>query len=149
MYRLIKPGFTNRLQEEGPMKYNVLVGRLFYAAIFLATFMSHFSKAAVGYAQAQGVPLASIAVPLSGVIAIAGGLSIAAGYRAKWGAGLLILFLVPVTLLMHNFWAVKDPVMAQFQFAAFMKNLGLLGAAMLIIHFGSGPLSLDSLSKKE
>jgi uncharacterized membrane protein YphA (DoxX/SURF4 family) len=52
-------------------------------------------------------PLASIAVPLSGVLAIAGGLSILLGYRAKLGACLIVVFLVPVTLMMHRFWTVR------------------------------------------
>lgn len=131
------------------MKYAVLLGRFFYVAIFLETIMVHFTKSAAGYAQTQGVPLASIAVPLSGVIAIAGGLSILTGFKAKWGAGLLILFLVPVTVMMHNFWAASDAATAQIQYVLFMKNISMLGAAILIIHFGSGPLSLDSLLKKK
>ncbi len=53
------------------------------------------------------------------------------------------LFLVPVTATIHNFWAVKDPAMAQIQFAMFMKNVSMLGAALLIASFGSGPLSLE------
>ena len=57
---------------------------------------------------------------------------------------MLVAFLVPVTLSMHAFWAVKDPMMAQMQFAMFMKNLGLLGGALLVAHFGAGPYSLDA-----
>ena len=48
-------------------------------------------------------------VPLSGVLAIAGGLSILLGYHTKLGGRLLVLFLVPVTLMMHKFWTVQDP----------------------------------------
>ena len=66
------------------------------------------------------------------------------GYRAKTGAWLIVLFLVPVTLMMHKFWTVHDPVMAQTQMAMFMKNVALLGAALLITQFGAGPLSLDA-----
>jgi putative oxidoreductase len=51
--------------------------------------------------------------------------------------------LVPVTLMVHNFWAVNDPAAAQLQQAAFLKNLSMLGAALLIAHLGAGPLSLD------
>jgi putative oxidoreductase len=91
--------------------------------------------------------LASIAVPLSGMIALAGGLSILLGYRARWGAWLIVLFLVPVTIIMHNFWAVTDPNAAQMQQIMFMKNLSMLGAALMITHFGSGPLSLDDRKK--
>jgi putative oxidoreductase len=122
----------------------VLLGRFFYALIFLMAAANHFSKQTISYAAAQGVPLASVAVPLSGIIALAGGLSIVLGYHAKTGAWLIVLFLVPVTLMMHKFWTVHDPVMAQTQMAMFMKNVALLGAALLITQFGSGPLSLDA-----
>jgi putative oxidoreductase len=83
------------------------------------------------------------AVPVSGVLAIAGGLSIMLGYRAKIGAWLLVLFLMPVTVIMHNFWVAGDPMMAQMQQAMFLKNISMLGASLMIAHFGSGPLSLD------
>jgi putative oxidoreductase len=122
----------------------VVLGRFLFALIFLMSGPFHFSKQEIAYAVTQGVPLALILVPFSGVIAFAGGLSILLGYRAKLGAWLLVLFLVPVTLMMHNFWAVHDPMMAQFQMAMFMKNLGLLGGALLISQFGAGPFSLHS-----
>jgi putative oxidoreductase len=88
--------------------------------------------------------LASIAVPLSGVVAIAGGLSILLGYRAKLGAWLIVLFLIPVTLMLHKFWLVQDPMMAQIQMILFMKNVSMLGGALLITQFGAGPFSLDA-----
>jgi putative oxidoreductase len=88
--------------------------------------------------------LASILVPFSGVLAFAGGLSILLGYRAKLGAWLIVLFLVPVTLMMHNFWAVHDPMMAQIHMGMFMKNMSMLGGALVISQFGAGPFSLDA-----
>jgi putative oxidoreductase len=135
------------MKEDCIMNYLVLLGRLLYAAIFIMAAPGHFSAGTIGYAANQGVPLASIAVPFSGLIALAGGLSILLGYRAKWGAWLIVLFLVPVTVMMHNFWAMTDPNAAQMQQIMFMKNLSMLGAALMIAHFGSGPLSLDDRKK--
>jgi putative oxidoreductase len=122
----------------------VVLGRFFFALIFLLAGANHFSKQTIGYAVSQGVPLASIAVPFSGVLAIAGGLSILLGYRAKLGAWLIVVFLIPVTLMMHKFWTVTDPMMAQIQMILFMKNVSMLGGALLISHFGAGPISLDA-----
>ena len=122
----------------------VVLGRFFFALIFLMAGANHFNKQTIGYAASQGVPLASIAVPLSGVVAIAGGLSILLGYHAKLGAWLIVLFLVPVSLMMHKFWLVQDPMMAQIQMILFMKNVSMLGGALLISHFGAGPFSLDA-----
>ena len=126
------------------MRYIVAVGRVLYSLIFLMTILGHFSQGYIGYAAQAGVPAAALLVPLSGVIAIAGGLSVALGYQAKLGAWLLVLFLVPVTLAMHNFWTVTDPMMRGMQMALFMKNVSMLGAALLIAYFGAGPVSLDA-----
>jgi len=126
------------------MKYVVLLGRALYAAIFIIAGPGHFSAATISYAAHQGVPMASIAVPLSGLMALVGGLSILVGYSARYGAWLIVIFLVPVTLIMHRFWGVPNPAMAQVQQIMFMKNLSMLGAALLIVHFGSGPFSIDS-----
>ena len=101
----------------------------------------------IGYAAQQGVPLAALLVPASGLLALAGGLSILAGYHARIGAWLLVLFLVPVTLTMHRFWEISEPTMAQMQQAMFFKNLSMLGGALLIAHFGAGPLSFDARTK--
>ena len=126
------------------MNYLVLVGRILYALIFVMAGPGHFTANTIAFAASKGVPLASIAVPLSGIIAMVGGLSIAAGYRAKLGGWLIVLFLVPVTVMIHNFWAMTDPNMAQVNQIMFMKNVSMLGAAFLITHFGAGPLSMDS-----
>jgi putative oxidoreductase len=122
----------------------IVLGRFFFALIFLMAGANHFNKQTIGYAASQGVPLAAIAVPLSGVLAIAGGLSILLGYRAKLGSWLIVLFLVPVSLMMHKFWVVTDPMMAQIQMVLFMKNVSMLGGALLISYFGAGPISLDA-----
>jgi putative oxidoreductase len=126
----------------------VFLGRLLFALIFLMAGPRHFLSATAAFAASQGVPLASVAVPISGVLAIAGGLSILLGYRARFGAWLIVLFLVCVTPMMHNFWAVKDPMMHQMQIVMFMKNLSMLGGALIISQFGSGAWSLDSRRKQ-
>jgi putative oxidoreductase len=122
----------------------VVWGRFFFALIFLFAAPNHFAKQTMAFSASQGVPWASIAVPLSGVVAIAGGLSIWLGYRAKLGAWLIVLFLIPVTLMLHKFWTVTDPMMAQIQMILFMKNVSMLVGALLITQFGAGPFSLDA-----
>jgi putative oxidoreductase len=121
----------------------VFLGRLFFALMFVMSGPRHFMSQTIAYAASQGVPMASIAVPFSGILALLGGLSILLGYHAKIGAWLIVLFLVGVTPMMHNFWAVSDPMMQQMQMAHFFKNVSMLGGALLITQFGSGPWSLD------
>jgi len=125
------------------MKYIVLLGRILYSAIFILAAMDHFSQPAIQHAENYGVPLASLLVPLSGIIGLVGGLSIMIGYKARYGAWLLVIFLVPITLTMHPFWGIEDPIQASLQRVMFIKNISILGAALLITYFGSGPLSVD------
>jgi putative oxidoreductase len=121
----------------------LFLGRVFFVLIFLMAGFAHFSRQTIGFAASQGVPLASIAVPLSGVLAIVGAASILLGFRAKLGAWLFVIFLIGVTP-MHKFWGISDPMTQQMQMAMFMKNISMLGGALLITQFGSGPWSLDS-----
>jgi len=125
------------------MQYIPVIARVLFAAIFLAAAPRHFTDEAVGHAQELGVPLARLAVPLSGALAILGALSVLVGYQARLGALALIGFLVPVTLMMHAFWRIADPVQVHIQQAMFMKNVSMLGGALLLVYFGAGPLSID------
>ena len=131
------------------MRYIVLAGRVLFALIFIFAAPRHFSHAGIQHAADLGTPLAGILVPLSGVMAILGGLSVATGYKARWGAWLLVAFLVPVTLVMHSFWRVEDPALRRVQVSMFSKNLSMLGAALLLTQFGAGPLSVDEKEERK
>ncbi len=127
--------------SSGPI---VLLGRILFSIVFLLSSIDHFDGHDLSYAIAAHVPLAKIAVPIAGVMILAGGLSILFGYKAKLGALLIIIFLIPVTPMMHNFWAVTDPRMHEVHKVNFLKNLAMLGAAFLITQFGAGPWSFDA-----
>ena len=126
------------------MKITTLIARILFAMIFLLAGSSLFSAAAISYASYQGVPLAKLLVPLSGVLSITGALSIILGYKTRIGALLIVLFLIPVSFAMHPFWNVADPSMRQIQLSMFMKNISMLGAALFFFGEGSGAYSLDS-----
>ncbi len=136
-----RASYAERTQSSGIM---VLAGRILFSFIFIMGGLNLFSRQTIGFAASQGVPSANLAVPLAGVIAILGGLSVVLGYHAKLGAWLIVLFLVPVTLMMHKFWSVSDPAAAQMQMVMFMKNISMLGGALIISQVGAGPFSLDS-----
>lgn len=135
---------ARRLHYGPTMKITTLVGRILYSILFIAAAPGHFSSETIGYAASQGVPLANLAVPASGILALLGGLSIAFGYKTRLGAVALVAFLLPVTFMMHNFWAVTDPTMHQLQMVMFWKNIGLVGAALTFFVHGAGALSLDA-----
>lgn len=122
----------------------VPIGRALFASIFILASGAHLDMDTIHKAADHGIPLAYLLVPASGVIALLGGMSVLVGYRAKLGAALLALFLVPVTFTMHAFWAAADAQAAQLQTVMFFKNMSLLGGTMLIAYFGAGPYSLDA-----
>ena len=125
------------------MRYLYLAGRVLFALIFVAAAPRHFTHAGIQHAADLGVPLANLLVPISGVMALAGGLSLAVGYKARWGAWLLVGFLLPVTFMMHAFWKLHDPGQMHIQQSMFAKNISMLGAALLLTQFGAGPASFD------
>ena len=126
------------------MKFIVLLGRILFSAIFVIASFNHFTQPTIAYAASQGVPYADYMVPLAGILALVGGLSILLGFKARFGAWLIVIFLVPVTFMMHDFWAVSDPMMAALQQIMFFKNISMLGGALVLTYFGAGPLSLDN-----
>ena len=127
------------------MRYAVLAGRQLFSIIFIIASAGHFSPQTIESAARHGVPLPGLLVPLSGIIALMGGLSVLLGFQTRLGAWLLVIFLVPVTLMMHNFWSAPDPMTFQIEKAMFLKNITMLGGALVISYFGAGPLSLDAL----
>ena len=141
-------GRTSSAPSSAGARPVVLLGRIAFAAIFLAAAPRHFTPEGIHHAAELGVPLAGLLVPLSGLMSLAGGLSVLVGYRARWGAWLLVAFLVPVTCMLHAFWTLHDPVLIHTQQAMFMKNLSMLGAALLLTQIGAGPLSFDAVRSR-
>lgn len=122
------------------------IGRVLFALIFIVAAPRHFTAEGIHHAAEFGVPFAAVCVPISGVMAFVGGLSVATGYRARWGAWLLIAFLVPVTFMLHAFWRLQDAQAIHIQQAMFAKNIAMIGAALLLTQFGPGPLSMGEKS---
>ena len=133
------------------MKYVPLIGRFFYSLMFIFAGFTNLVKLseASKYAASMGVPASTVAVIISHLMILAGGLSILLGYKVKIGSLLLIIFLIPTTLLMHKFWGIKDSQMAQMQMIMFFKNVAMLGGAFIFLYFGSGPLSIEKQAEKK
>ncbi|HTY36079.1 MAG TPA: DoxX family protein [Bacteroidota bacterium] len=111
------------------------IGRLLLGGYFIMGGFNHFKMLDMmsGYAQSKGVPSPKAAVAFSGMLLWIGGLSILLGIFPTVGALALVLFLVPVTLMMHAFWKVQDAQMKMGETVNFMKNVALLGAALLLL----------------
>jgi uncharacterized membrane protein YphA (DoxX/SURF4 family) len=114
-----------------------LIGRILFAAIFVFSGLTvHLvgRKQGIEYARAYGSPIPEIGVPLTGVMAVVGGLSVAFGVWADVGALLIAAFVVLITPIMHAFWKEQDPMQRQTQMSHFLKNTAMLGGALVIFY---------------
>jgi uncharacterized membrane protein YphA (DoxX/SURF4 family) len=128
------------------MDYLFLVGRILFGGFFLVNGYRHFKHVSMmaPYAASKGVPAPRLAILGSGVLLVLGGLSVLLGVEPEWGVLCLALFLIPVSVTMHNYWADKDPQMRQTNEIQFHKNLALLGAALALLAIPEPwPLSLN------
>jgi uncharacterized membrane protein YphA (DoxX/SURF4 family) len=112
----------------------LLVGRVLFALIFINSGIAHLTKlnAMTGYAQFKKVPSPKLAVIVTGLMLIIGGLYVALGIFADLGALLLAIFLIVSAFMMHNFWTIQDEQAKQAETINFFKNIALAGAALII-----------------
>lgn len=115
-----------------------LISRVLLSALFI---MSGINKilnpvATQQYMASYGMPLTGLLLIAAIVIELAGGLSVLLGYKARWGAIALAIFMIPATLIFHTNFA------DQMQTIQFMKNLAILGGLLMIIQYGSGAIAL-------
>ena len=125
-------------------------GRIIVGGFYLYSGLDNVVNAGakVGYAASKGVPMPQAAVLLSGLLLLAGGLSILTGYRPRAGVAGLALFFLPVTFAMHDFWNVQDPMMRMAEMRSFESNMALMGSALMFLAIRTPwPLSLGGPSR--
>lgn len=121
-------------EREKHMDIVLLIARIIFALMFINSGLAHFKNTAAmaGYAQFKKVPAPKVAVQLSGVLMLLGGLSVAAGVWIDLGALVLAVLLVVMAVKMHDFWTVTDPAAKQPEMINFWKNIALAGGALFI-----------------
>jgi hypothetical protein len=63
---------------------------------------------------------------------------------------IIVVFLAPVTLMMHNFWTVSDPMIQEIEWHSFLSNMALAGSALFFLAIPRPwLLSLDELLDKD
>jgi len=124
----------------------MLVGRVLIALIFIVSGLSKIPgwDSTVQYLASKGLPWVPVFLFPAIFIEVVGGLSVLLGYKARIGALVLSLYLIPVSLVMHSFWNFTG-MEFQTQLANFMKNLAIMGGLLQIVTFGAGRISLDYL----
>ena len=120
-----------------------LVARVLLAIIFI---MGGFNKiggfeGTVGYIASKGLPFPQLMAAGAIAVELVGGLLLLVGYRARWAALAIFLFLIPATLIFHAFWSVP-PEQAMGQQQHFFKNVAIMGGMLMVWAFGPGRFAL-------
>ena len=121
-----------------------LFGRILLAGMFV---ISGYGKipgfeGTAGYIASKGLPVPELLAAIAILIELGGGLAILLGWKTRWAALALVVFLIVITPIFHGFWAVP-PEGAMEQQINFMKNVSILGGMLVLFAFGPGRYSLD------
>ena len=124
--------------------WGLLLGRLLLAYVFV---LSGYGKI-VGFAGAAkymakyGMPMIEPLLVATIIVELGASLMLVVGWKARWAALAIFLFIIPATLIFHAFWAVpQEQVMMQT--IQFQKNLAIMGGMLFVYFCGPGRFSLD------
>jgi putative oxidoreductase len=116
-------------------KWQLILGRALLSAIFILSGLGklpHFNDVAGMMAQ-KGIPLAGLALAITLLIEIGGGLMILTGFKARYAALVIALWLVPVTLVFHHFWGIPEAA-KQDQIVNLLKNVAIMGGLLILAY---------------
>ena len=130
--------------SDSSSSFTPLAGRILMSVVFL---VSGFFKIGgysqmVAYSTAKGLPMAGVAIACAAVIELVCGLAILVGFQTRLAAWLLFLYLLPVTFLFHNFWAMQGAEQ-QDNMIHLLKNVAIMGGLVILASNGAGPHSID------
>ena len=116
-----------------------LVGRILIAVLFIPAGWNKISGFAgtAGYIASKGLPLPEVGAAIAIAVELVGGLMLLVGFKTRWAALALFVFLIPTTVFFHPFWAEPS------QATSFWKNVAIMGGVLYVWAFGAGRLSLD------
>jgi putative oxidoreductase len=116
-------------------KWQLVLGRVLLSVIFILSGLGklpHFHDVA-GMMASKGIPLASVALAITLLIEIGGGLMVLTGYKANYAALVIALWLIPVTLIFHHFWGIPAE-QQQDQMIHFLKNVAIMGGLLILAY---------------
>lgn len=127
------------------MKYIPLAARICLCLIFFKGGITNLLSfdSTLDFVSGRGLPIPGLMVWGNIIFQLVGATLLLLGFKARWGAIILILFLIPTTFVFHNFWVNPEEV------NAFLKNIGLIGGLLMIIYAGAGAFSLDENQTRE
>ena len=135
---------TERITRSEPHKggtvdniYSIafLIGRILIGGFFMSAGFSHFARLNMmaGYARMKGTPAPRLGVGGSGILLLLGGASLLLGFHPSIGVVLLLIFLLPTSFMIHNFWTIRDPQAKMAEMVQFQKNIAILGLLLMTL----------------
>jgi putative oxidoreductase len=116
-----------------------ITARILFTLIFFLSGITHFTsmQSYIALMPAQ-IPFRAFWVAISGVVELAGAAMILFNYRPRLGGWLIVLFLVPVTIVVHGTAMIMlpDQVMRAVNVSMFLKGLAMIACALFITQFG-------------
>ena len=130
---------------EGLRAFAMLIGRILLVLIFLKSGIGKIEnfQGTAQYMASHGMPYANFFLIGAIFIELIGSITILLGYFTRFGALILVIFLIPTTLIFHNIFV--DPKMM----VHFMKNVSMFGGCLILLASGAGRFSLDSLLRNQ
>ena len=128
----------------------LLLGRVMMAVLFLP---SGFAKvtgltAFAASLEARGMPAPYLLAVIGGSAEFFGSLAVLLGFRIRYAAILMVLFVVIATAIAHRYWEFTDQTIARFQRSSFFKNIGITAGFLFLLVSGAGRFSLDALMRR-
>ena len=129
----------------------VVPGRILLSAIFILAGIGKITgwAGSAAYMAAHGMPLVPLFLVGAIVIELLGGLALLLGWNARLVAGIMFLYLIPVTIIFHNFWAAAPGMEHMMQLTNFEKNLSIMGGLLMVFSLGGGRYSLDAWRRRK
>ena len=122
-----------------------LAGRILMSVVFLLSGVMKLAaySQVVGYAASKGLPMAGVAIAIAAAVEVLGGLAVLAGFQTRVAAWVLFVYLIPVSLAFHNFWAMQG-MAQQDNMIHFLKNISIMGGLLVLAANGAGGASVDA-----
>src|SRR6185312_9282913 len=128
-----------------------LIGRLALAWFFLAEVWARGSNwdGTVSLMTFMNLPAPPVLLALALIVMTIGGLSLLLGFHARHGAILLFGFTVLASILMHDYWNLKDAAARADVYELFARDIAIAGGLLFIVGMGAGPFALDNTGQKK
>lgn len=126
-----------------------LLGRILISVIFILSGLTKLQSwsLSAGFLAMKHFPIPSAMLTGAIIVEVLGGLCLLFGFKARLAAFIMFLYLIPTTVVFHNFWALQGAARADNQIH-FLKNLAIMGGLLMVAAYGPGKLSMDGAAAK-